>query len=358
MGTKKRDRRTGPAFAPINREVLAGLIFGTRSSLFFVARSPAFFAIVLAHRAVAAAKFQWCRSGKAHMKALTGLIRVVAYPLLLGGGLVVLWALLQAGAALAWAPYAAVALIGPLILALGRIIPFRRAWDADLKDYSEDGLFMAGVQVLVPFALGWAVALALATVLAGVTKPFDVWPDHWPILAQLALKVIAGDFLRYWLHRLAHTWTPLWRLHEVHHHPGKLYATNVFRFHPFEKALQFCCDTSPFVLIGIGPEALASYFVFYAISGLFQHSNADLRLGPLNYIFSGPEVHRWHHSRTIQESNNNYAHSFVVWDLVFGTYFRPKARSVETLGLLDPGYPTGFWRQMAAPFRRASPETP
>jgi hypothetical protein len=26
-----------------------------------------------------------------------------------------------------------------------------------------------------------------------------VWPVTWPILAQLALKVISGDFLRYWL---------------------------------------------------------------------------------------------------------------------------------------------------------------
>src|SRR5262249_47638381 len=154
-----------------------------------------------------------------------------------------------------------------------------------------------------------------------------------------------------WLHRAAHTWPPLWRLHEVHHQPEKLYTTNVFRFHPLEKSLQFLCDTLPFMLIGIGPEALAFYFVFYAISGLFQHSNADIRLGWLNYVFSGPEVHRWHHSRRIAESNNNYAHSFVVWDIIFGTYFRPRGRTVEELGLVDSAYPRGFWRQLQAPFR-------
>ena len=59
------------------------------------------------------------------------------------------------------------------------------------------------------------------------------------------------------------------------------------------------------------------------MSGLFQHSNCDIRLGWLNYLVSGPEVHRWHHSKQIAESNANYAHSFVVWDLLFGTYFRP-----------------------------------
>ena len=82
-----------------------------------------------------------------------------------------------------------------------------------------------------------------------------------------------------------------------------------------------------------------------------------VRLGWLNYLVSGPEVHRWHHSKAIAESNNNYAHSFVVWDLVFGTYFRPKERAVGDLGLLDAAFPLGFFRQLGAPFRRAAPAT-
>ena len=62
------------------------------------------------------------------------------------------------------------------------------------------------------------------------------------------------------------------------------------------------------------------------MSGLFQHSNCDVRLGWFNYLISGPEVHRWHHSLKLAESNANYAHSFVIWDLLFGTYFRPRGR--------------------------------
>jgi sterol desaturase/sphingolipid hydroxylase (fatty acid hydroxylase superfamily) len=141
----------------------------------------------------------------------------------------------------------------------------------------------------------------------------------------------------------------------VHHAPEKLYTTNVFRFHPAEKSLQFLCDTLPFMLVGIGAEVLGYYFVFYAVSGLFQHSNCDLRLGWLNYLVSGPEVHRWHHSRRIAESNNNYAHSFVVWDLLFGTYFRPRDRAVEDLGLRSSDYPHRFLAQLVAPFARGAP---
>ena len=106
------------------------------------------------------------------------------------------------------------------------------------------------------------------------------------------------------------------------------------------------------MLVGVGPEVLGAYFVFYSMSGLFQHSNCDVRLGWLNYLVSGPEVHRWHHSKQIEESNANYAHSFVVWDLLFGTYFRPADRTVTELGLQERDYPQGFLGQMLAPFRR------
>jgi ornithine lipid hydroxylase len=282
---------------------------------------------------------------------LSGLLRVGIYPALITGALVLFWALLNAGAPLEWAPYVAVVIAGALVLLSEYVIPYRRDWRPLLSDFGRDGAFMALTQVAVPFAMTWLVTLALQNLLAENQWRLNLWPHAWPIVAQLSLKIIAGDFLRYWLHRAAHTWPPLWRLHQVHHHPEKLYTTNVFRFHPLEKALQFLLDTFPFILLGAGPEVLAYYFVFYSISGLFQHSNIDVRLGWLNYLVSGPEVHRWHHSKQIAESNNNYAHSFVVWDLVFGTYFRPRDRAVERLGLLDPHYPSSFLGQMAAPFR-------
>jgi hypothetical protein len=126
------------------------------------------------------------------------------------------------------------------------------------------------------------------------------------------------------------------------------------RFHPAEKTLQFLLDTLPFMLVGIGTEVLAYYFVFYSMSGLFQHSNCDVRLGWLNYLVSGPEVHRWHHSQKTAESNANYAHSFVVWDLLFDTYFRPRGAEVTRLGLLVRDYPRRFVGQLLAPFRSYS----
>ena len=279
------------------------------------------------------------------------LVKRLFYPVVMAGSLLGYWALLKVGVPLAIAPYLAVALFGPLVLLGERAIPYRPEWSPAGRDLAIDAIYLAAVQVALPFGLAWTVVLGIQGGLRSAGLVWNLWPSDWPLWAQLVLKVGIGDFLRYWLHRSAHTWNPLWRLHAVHHAPEKLYTTNVFRFHPAEKVLQFACDTLPFALIGVGPEVFAAYFVFYSMSGLFQHSNCDVRLGWLNFVVSGPEVHRWHHSKVVAESNANYAHSFVGWDLLFGTYLRPKGRVVDELGLMERNYPSGFLGQMIAPFR-------
>jgi sterol desaturase/sphingolipid hydroxylase (fatty acid hydroxylase superfamily) len=180
---------------------------------------------------------------------------------------------------------------------------------------------------------------------------FDAWwPYDWPVALQTLLMILSADFLRYWLHRFSHEWPLLWRLHAVHHSPHKLYWVNVARFHPIEKALQYFFDAMPFIILGISEEVLALYFVFYSINGFFQHCNIKLRLGFLNYIVSGPELHRWHHSMIAKESNQNYGNNLIVWDLLFGTWYLPRNRQVDTLGLVNRDYPMPFVSQLKAPF--------
>ena len=177
-----------------------------------------------------------------------------------------------------------------------------------------------------------------------------LWPHDLPVWLQAGLMLLAADFPRYWLHRAFHAFRPMWWFHAVHHSPQRLYWVNVGRFHPIEKAIQYAVDALPFILLGVSQEVLAAYFVFYAINGFFQHSNCRVRLGPLNYIVSGPELHRWHHSKEPGESDHNFGNNLIVWDLVFGTRFLPKDREVGALGLINRLYPMGFLAQMGSPF--------
>ena len=258
--------------------------------------------------------------------------------------------LLSAGLPILSASYVAVVVAAGAVTLFEFVIPYDKTWQPRWTDVKNDLLFMVAVQMVLPQLLGLFLALNLLGYLEPLDLPLsDVWPRTLPLFVQVALMLVVAELLRYPLHIAAHNTKTLWRLHAVHHSPKKLYWLNVGRFHPVEKALQYSLDTLPFILIGVGAEAVALYFVFYAVNGFYQHSNVDVRYGLLNYLVSGPELHRWHHSKLIDESNRNYGNNLIVWDLIFGTWFLPNSARVGELGLKNRDYPLDFLGQMSAP---------
>lgn len=231
------------------------------------------------------------------------------------------------------------------------ILPYRKEWLPSKAEIKTDLIFMLLIQV----GLSKLLTILTAVYLISFTETHGwqlegYWPHDWPVWVQMLLMMFVADFFRYFLHRAAHKWIPLWRVHAVHHSVQKLYWLNVGRFHPIDKSLQFLVEIMPFIFLGVSVEVTTLYFVIYAIKGFFQHSNVDIKLGWFNYIISGPELHRWHHSKRIKESNTNYGNNVIVWDILFGTFFYPKDREVGDLGLFNRNYPTDFMSQMKTPF--------
>jgi sterol desaturase/sphingolipid hydroxylase (fatty acid hydroxylase superfamily) len=239
-----------------------------------------------------------------------------------------------------------------LIFAMEWIMPYRRDWLASHNDVGTDIWHLIIVQILIPRLITplWAAIFVVTTGALSARFGSELWPHQWPLLAQLFLMLVIAEFGRYWVHRAAHEIPWLWRLHAVHHSPKRLYWLNAARFHPIEKVIFLIPETIPFILLGTSPETLALYAVFNSLHGLFQHSNINLKLGVLNRIFSMTELHRWHHSKEIAESNKNYGNNLILWDIVFGTYFLPKGRRVTTIGLLLDDYPEGYLSQLTVPF--------
>jgi sterol desaturase/sphingolipid hydroxylase (fatty acid hydroxylase superfamily) len=258
--------------------------------------------------------------------------------------------LLSAGLPILSASYVTVVVAAGAVTLFEFVIPYDKTWQPRWTDVKNDLLFMVAVQMVLPQLLGLLLALKLLGYLEPLDLPLsDVWPHTLPLFVQVALMLVVAELLRYPLHIAAHNTKTLWRLHAVHHSPKKLYWLNVGRFYPVEKALQYSLDTLPFILIGVGAEAVALYFVFYAVNGFYQHSNVDVRYGLLNYLVSGPELHRWHHSKLVDESNRNYGNNLIVWDLIFDTWFLPNSARVGELGLRNRDYPLDFLGQMTAP---------
>lgn len=265
-----------------------------------------------------------------------------------------LFALMRAGGApLVSSTYVPVLLAAALVTLLELRFPHRQDWRPPVSEIKTDLGFMAIVQLAFPPLVGFVFTYALIEPARGLHLPIAaLWPHAWPIWAQAVLMVLIVDLLRYWLHRAAHESDTLWRLHSVHHSVEQLYWLNTARFHFIEKALQMTLDSLPFLLMAVEPAVLSLYYIAYATNGFFQHCNIDVRYGILNYIVGSAETHRWHHSRIPRESNANYGNTVIIWDLVFGTWFLPRERDVESIGLQDPGYPKSFWALMRAPFSR------
>jgi len=241
-----------------------------------------------------------------------------------------------------------------LIPILERLLPYRKEWNYSDDDVGTDILHMIIANVVVVNLEKPLLIAALIGTTAWLASHFGgtLWPENWPLLAQLFLMLIIAEFGRYWVHFAAHKIPALWRLHAIHHSPNRLYFLNAGRFHPLEKVIFQLPEVVPFILLGTNIETITLYFTFNGIHGFFQHSNIKLRLGWLNYIFSLPELHRWHHSKNINESDRNFGNNLIIWDLVFGTYFNPRTREVESIGVLNPDYPKGYMAQLSAPFAK------
>jgi sterol desaturase/sphingolipid hydroxylase (fatty acid hydroxylase superfamily) len=255
----------------------------------------------------------------------------------------------------------AVAVILPTVLVasivfvawLERALPYRPDWNRARGDLLADALYLPTTS-LVAALMRPAVVTAGVLVASLLSERFGVglWPHDWPLALQLPLAWAVVELFAYWPHRWLHEVPWLWRLHATHHSPERLYWLNATRAHPLEHVFRSCFGMLPLALAGASAELLALQAITDAVVGLFQHANVDIRLGPLNYVFSAAPVHRWHHSRVRAEADHNYGDTFIFWDVVFGTYYRPREREVEALGIAGlEAFPRGYLAQLAAPFR-------
>ena len=282
---------------------------------------------------------------------ISGPAEVLGYPSTMVIGLLLFAWMRHAGLPLPVCTYAALILATLVIVGNEICFPYQVSWAPHRAQVLDDAIFLTVVNVLWPKALAFAAALAVVELNGSYGwAAMQIWPTHLPQEVQFILLLLMVDFGRYWLHRAAHTFEILWRFHAVHHSPKGLYTLNAGRFHPIEVSLQFPIDVLPFIMIGAPQPVLALYFLVYAINGFYKHANCRVRLGILNQVISGPELHRWHHSRRPAESCANYGTNLIIWDRLFGTRYAPSDRVVHELGLPNRAYPTGFLRQMTAPF--------
>ena len=237
-----------------------------------------------------------------------------------------------------------------LALAIGileRLMPHEPAWlenDGQMgPDFAHTLLNKGVAQVIITATVFLGLSDALASSSGGL------WPTQWPLALQTALGLVVMEAGLYWKHRLAHEWPPLWRFHAVHHSVTRLWFFNTGRFHLVDTVTGLAVGMPVLLLLGAPHDVLVLCSAVTAIIGILSHSNVEMRCGGLDYVFNTPALHRWHHSKDLDEGNRNYGENLMLFDLLFGTFYGADRRPPAAIGINHP-MPASFLGQLKAPF--------
>jgi sterol desaturase/sphingolipid hydroxylase (fatty acid hydroxylase superfamily) len=149
--------------------------------------------------------------------------------------------------------------------------------------------------------------------------------------------VLTLDFAYYLAHRAMHRSPALWAYHSIHQSDRAVDVTTTIRQHPGDGVIRYAFMGVFAIALGAPPSAFAVYRVWSAVHGLLEHANVrmPLRLDALlSLVVATPNTHKVHHSRTIVETDSNYANIFAVLDRAFGT-FTPSVRGIDVVYGLD-----------------------
>ncbi|MGC4087540.1 MAG: sterol desaturase family protein [Polyangiaceae bacterium] len=244
----------------------------------------------------------------------------------------------------------AVAPLALAALALERVYPERDEYSAP-----DQPLRTEVAHYLFDYNAGYAISIAGCAALQralGDRSGWLGWPSSWPVVLQVALAGVLAEATSYWQHRLVHRVPWLWRFHALHHQGQRLNVFRTGRFHFIDIAPGAFLSFAPLVLLR-APESMSVWVVTLSGAlGVLEHANVRMRTPRwLDFIVCTPAVHRHHHSRDARESGSNFGTVTMLFDILFGTYQRPRPAGPLAVGVEEAPLNGGFWRQLLSPFR-------
>jgi sterol desaturase/sphingolipid hydroxylase (fatty acid hydroxylase superfamily) len=186
-------------------------------------------------------------------------------------------------------------------------------------------LAISGIaQTLIFRATPVVVAVAVAD------SRFGILNRPWiPLLVNCAAAILVLDLAHYGMHRAFHSFSLLWRIHEVHHSDPDYDVSTAGRFHPFEVVLMQGGYLALVAVLAPPPGAVFAAELISVVLNLFAHANVRLPRwmeNTLRRAIVTPGLHRIHHSQEVPEQMRNFGQTFSWWDRLFGTFLGDAAR--------------------------------
>ena len=281
------------------------------------------------------------------MHILRDLIRVAYVPFMLA-------VFLGAAVLVVSDGYGYIMLLALLLLAIGcsflaeQLAPYDRDWNNNHTDRGRD------LAHAIVNETSSALSVAALPVIVAFLPDFGAWPTAWPLWGQLVLAIIIADCGITLVHYASHIYPTLWRFHAVHHSVKRMYGFNGLMKHPLHQAIETLGGTFPLILLGIPLEIAALLAFAIAIQLLLQHSNVDVKIGPLRHVLALSPLHRFHHIKWPIEGDVNFGLFTTIWDRMLGTAIFDAGRrfTSDDLGIgKQPDYPVAYLGQMVQPFK-------
>jgi sterol desaturase/sphingolipid hydroxylase (fatty acid hydroxylase superfamily) len=157
-------------------------------------------------------------------------------------------------------------------------------------------------------------------------------------LAMILVPLAIHDSWFYFSHRLEHRVPVLWAFHKIHHSDENMNTSTWARDHFLQESWRafFSIFTLGLIvdldLSDAGKAALYSS-VFLMCLSMFYHSAIRVQLPWLDHVFITPRLHRVHHASDPEYHNKNFADALPIFDILFGTYYRPRKDEFPATGL-------------------------
>jgi sterol desaturase/sphingolipid hydroxylase (fatty acid hydroxylase superfamily) len=224
-------------------------------------------------------------------------------------------------------------------------------WWGNLRAAATDCIYWFAVPLVLRVCRVVLLVVGVV-VLFGGRAPHVLPVQDLPMWQQCLGILLFQDVFLYAMHRVFHArWA--WKLHAIHHSPAVLDWMSSARFHPLNNLFTFTLADVAVLLLGYSPHALMALVPFNIAYSALVHANLNWTFGPLRYVFASPVFHRWHHTAGPEARDRNFASTFPVLDLIFGTFYMPPGKLPQEFGTGDADVPEAFWAQLIYPFRQA-----
>jgi sterol desaturase/sphingolipid hydroxylase (fatty acid hydroxylase superfamily) len=211
---------------------------------------------------------------------------------------------------------------------------------------------LCGTNLLLANLLSSAAAVssgAIVTALGGGF--FFLRSDGWWFAGSAIVGVVFFDLYLYWMHRLQHTVPALWALHSFHHSAPALTFITGARHHWLDQTVNAAFFPFFAVVFRAPPEVLLAVYYISFIPNKLSHLNIRLPIGRFVMWVNNPQFHRIHHSSRPEHFNANFAPVLPLWDIMFGTAWRPGRDEFPATGLPDGERPLNVWQGIIWPSR-------